>query len=107
MNESLKTRIEILKQYIAEDASDTFSQYALSLEYAKIENYAEAITLLQKILDSDRNYLPAYYQLGSFYEKSNLIEEAKKAYEQGMVIAKRKGDTKTLNELHSALESFD
>lgn len=102
-----KSRIEILKQFITEDANDTFSLYVLALEYAKTGNLIEAIALLRQVLENDSQYLAAYYQLGSLYEESRNIKEAKEIYEKGIIVAQQQGNIKTLNELRSALAAQD
>jgi tetratricopeptide (TPR) repeat protein len=107
MSDSSKSRIEMLKQYITDDANDTFSHYALALEYAKIGNYAEAISILGQILERESNYLPAYYQLAKLYEESRRPEMAKNIYVKGILVARQQKDVKTENELRSALEGLD
>jgi tetratricopeptide (TPR) repeat protein len=107
MDDNQKSRIETLKQYISEDPADTFSHYALALEYAKADNREEAISILKGILENEPDYLAAYYQLGLLYEQTKLIEEAKETYEKGIVIARKKNDNKTLNELRYALDAIE
>jgi predicted Zn-dependent protease len=107
MNNSSQSRIEMLRQYLAEDPSDIFSQYALALEYAKAGNYIEAITLLNRLIEKDSDYLPAYYQLGQLCEETGSVEEAKHAYEKGISVARQQKEFKTLNELLAALDSME
>jgi tetratricopeptide (TPR) repeat protein len=107
MNDTSKSRINILKQYISEDPTDSFSQYALALEYAKAGSNDEAISVLSELLKGDSNYLPAYYQIGKLYEQTHSIDRAKTAYEKGIVVAQQQKNTKTLNELRSALDSLE
>jgi tetratricopeptide (TPR) repeat protein len=107
MDDSQKSRIETLKQYISEDPADTFSQYALALEYAKAGNREEAVKILKSIIATQPDYLAAYYQLGMLYEQSHLIKEAADAYQRGIVVARQRRDNKTLNELRSALDALE
>ena len=100
---SLK-RIEALKQYLADDPEDDFSQYALSLEYMQGENYLEAISNLENLLARNPEYLAAYYQLGKLYELQQRMEEAVAAYEKGLTVARAQHNIKTYNELRSALD---
>jgi tetratricopeptide (TPR) repeat protein len=101
------SRIEMLKQYIAEDPADLFSLYALALEYAKAGNNSEAVKILEGVLKKDTYYLAAYYQLGKLHEQSGSVQLAKKVYEKGIDIAQKQHNTKTLNELRSALDSLE
>ncbi len=100
-------RIETLKQYLADDPTDDFSQYALALEFEKLGNIADAISNLEQILKRNPNYLASYYQLGKFYESEKDSSKATSAYERGMEIALKQNNQKTLNELRSALELLD
>ena len=107
MTEASKSRIELLKQYIAEDPSDFFSQYALALEYANEGNRAAAVSLLTKILEKDTSYLPAYYQLGILHHQAGDIDKAKDAFGNGIPVAQQKRDMKTLSELRNALDALE
>jgi len=100
-------RIEILKAYLKDDPNDNFSSYALSLEYLKLNNTIEAISLLEKLLDRDSNYLAAYYQLGKLAEQQRDFEKASSVYKTGMEVAKMQKDQKTFNELQSAHDLLD
>ena len=70
MNDNSGTRIEMLKAYIADDPADPFLPYALALEYVRLNKNEDAISLLEKVLNLNPDYLPAYYHLGKLYEKS-------------------------------------
>ncbi len=107
MNNPGSIRIEILKSYLKEDPEDSFSAYALSLEYAKMNNSVEAISLLEEILHRDPEYLAAYYQLGKLAEEQRDFEKASSVYRKGMEVAKMQKDQKTLNELQSACDLLD
>ncbi len=97
------SRIEQLKQMLQAEPNDLFLNYALALELVKQENFSEAISTFQFIIEKDKNYLAAYYQLGKAYEEISDTEKAKHAYTLGIAIAKEQKNTKTLSELNSAL----
>lgn len=46
------------------EPNDSFLNYALALEYGKLENVKKAIELIEALLVRDEEYLGAYYQLG-------------------------------------------
>jgi Tfp pilus assembly protein PilF len=99
----MKSRIDTLKEYLLEDPLDTFSNYALALEYININEYTTAIEILKAILMKDENYLAAYYQLGKLYEIVSENENARIIYRKGITIAAAQKNQRTLNELKSAL----
>ncbi len=107
MDNSHNTRIEILKSYLKEDPEDSFSNYALALEYLNDNQDQLAVDMLEGILRKDENYLAAYYQLGKAYEKISRIEDARRTYKRGIPVGIRLGNQKTVSELRSAVDSLD
>jgi tetratricopeptide (TPR) repeat protein len=101
------SKIEMLKEFLAADPADDFSEYALALEYEKSGDRKEALTHLEKIFDRNPSYLAAYYQAGRMYEAEKNFSSAATMYEKGMEIARQQGNTKTLNELRTALDMLN
>lgn len=99
----MPSRLEQLQQMLLQEPNDEFLQYAIAMEYFSDGDTQKAVDGLQKILAQNKNYLAAYYQLGKCYEGQDKIAEAKKIYEQGVVIAKEQNQMKTLNELKEAI----
>ena len=100
-------RMEMLKQYLADDPNDDFSEYALALEFEKEGNRESALMHLQQVLNRNADYLAAYYQCGRMYEAEKDFVMAAAMYEKGMAVAKLQENQKTLNELRTALEMLD
>ena len=97
------TRIEQLKQMLETEPDDSFLNYALALEYGKSNELEKAIRLIEKIIERDKNYLGAYYQLGKYYELGNQVDAAIATYKQGIRIAIQQKNRKTQLELNEAL----
>jgi len=55
-----------------------------------------------KLIKEDENYLASYYQLGKLYESMNEVVKAMRIYKNGIEIAKKNEDAKTLLELQEA-----
>lgn len=100
-------RIEKLKELIVKDPSDSFSRYALALEYNSINEPLTAIELLQELIQHDSKYLAAYHQLGQLLGKMNKTQEAKKIYRSGIDLAMEQNDDKTAKELREELEELE
>jgi len=100
-------RIEKLKEIIAKDPSDSFSQYALALEYSGINEPLTAIEILEALIQKDTAYLPAYHHLAQLLGKMNKTQEAKKIYRKGMDLAVTQNDEKTAKELREELEELE
>ena len=101
------SRIETLKQFLTNDPSDDFSEYALALEIEKTGNRKEALLHLENILRRNPSYLAVYYHAGRMYEAEKNYASAESMYRKGTEVARQQGNTKTLNELRTALELMD
>lgn len=100
-------RIEKLKEMIAKDPTDSFSRYALALEYNGINEPLTAIEILEELLQRDEKYIAAYHQLGQLLGKMNKTQEAKKAYRKGIDLAQEVGDDKAVREMREELEELE
>jgi tetratricopeptide (TPR) repeat protein len=96
-------RIEILKQMVGQDPSNSFARYGLAMEYSKSGELAQAVTEFQALITSDANYSAAYYHGGQALEKLGRIDEARALYEKGIEATTRTGDAHTRGEIQAAL----
>lgn len=96
-------RLDMLKQMLSENPSNTFARYGLAMELVKDGDFAAAITEFDNLLAQDDSYAAAYYHGGQAHEKLGHIEEARRMYEKGIEVTTRKGDGHTRSELEAAL----
>lgn len=99
----MSSRIDQLLELLKSEPDDSFLNYALALEYIKLEEREKARNIIETILKRDENYLGAYYQLGQLYEQLQQLEKARVTYTKGIAIAQRQRNTKTAGELSTAL----
>ena len=99
----MATRIDQLLELLTTEPNDSFLNYALALEYAKLNEKFKAIGVIEKILSHDKNYLAAYYQLGQLYEQTSQLDKAHSIYLKGIEIAILQKNRKTQGELDTAL----
>jgi len=99
----MSTRLEQLKQMLAQEPNDEFLQYAIAIEYFSANNFEKAIACFKNILHSNPEYLAAYYQIGKCYEELKQYDNAKSIYTKGIELAQKQNKIKTLNELREAL----
>ena len=100
-------RIARLKALLEQQPDDSFSRYALALEYAALEKSADALALLQEVIHRDASYVPAYQQLGYLYQKLNRKEDAIDIFRRGLSAAAAQGDTHARSEIQEALDDMD
>ena len=99
-------RIEVLKGFLEQEPNDSFSRYALALEYVKAGQQEDARREFELVREKDPNYTATYFQLGQLYRAMGLRHEAEKAFRSGITVASRGGDSHTQSELEGALEAL-
>jgi len=99
-------RIEILKGFLNENPNDSFSRYALALEYTKLGQNDDALREFETVKNNDPQYVATYYQLGQLYQKLGQKHEAEKTLRTGITVAAKAGDEHTRSELEAALEAL-
>jgi len=99
-------RIEKLKEFLSEQPGDPFLQHALAMEWMGMGEERQARELFQKNITANPDYVGSYYQLGQLLERAGEEATAIKIYQKGMQAAEKAADTRSLNELRSALEEL-
>ena len=99
-------RIDLLKGFLEENPADSFSRYALALEYIKLGQLDVARQEFETVRDKDPEYLATYYQLGQLYQRLDMRHEAEKTFRTGITVATRQRDALTQSELESALDAL-
>jgi tetratricopeptide (TPR) repeat protein len=103
----MKTRREILEEFVGQDPNDSFSRYALALELEKEGRASEALPQLREVIARDPAYVAAYHHLGRLLTQTGLVEEAREAYRRGLDAAIAAGDQRSRNEIQEALEMLE
>jgi tetratricopeptide (TPR) repeat protein len=101
------SRLDSLKKLLEENPDDSFTRYAIALEYGSLGEPETAITYLKEVIDRDANYLPAYRQLGQIFARLNRTQEAKPIYRKGIEIAEATGDAHAKEEMTEELEELE
>ena len=103
----MKSRLEMLEEFVAQDPNDSFSRYALALELVKEARPEDAVIHLRELIARDQNYVASYYQLGRLLARTGCINEARDVYRKGIDVANSAGDQKTAAEINEAVEALD
>ncbi len=96
-------RIAQLLQFLNQNPTDEFVQFALALEYKKKNETSTALFYFTQLLRQNPNYTATYYHLGKLYETQNQDDLAKQTYQTGIAICKTKGEQHAQSELQAAL----
>lgn len=107
MSDSDKSKIKRLAWQIKNNPGDSFSKFALALEFRKQDEYKKARILFEDILESDPDYVGVYYHLGKLYEALDRLSDSKELYERGIEIADKQNKSRTKSELNEALMQLE
>lgn len=107
MDEDQQSKIKQLARQIESNPGDSFSKFALALEFRKKGEYKKARILFEDILTSDPEYVGVYYHLGKLYEVLDRQPDAQKLYKEGIDIADQQNESRTKSELEEALAQVE
>lgn len=96
-------RLEVLLSMVDRNPADTFSRYALAMEYVKAGDLVTAADHFAQLLEHNPSYAAAYFHGGQTLEKLGRLDEAKGLYRRGIEVTGALGDEHTQNELQAAL----
>jgi len=96
----------MFKQVLEIDAEDTLANYGLGSIAVEKGEWIEARSYLERVLKEDPQYSVAYLALGKAYKALGQIEESKKTWKEGIVVAAKKGDLMPANQMQSELDRF-
>ena len=99
-------RLEILIKLVERNPQDSFARYGLAMEYARQEQYEQAMEHFQKLWEVNPDYAAAYYQAGQVLVKAGQVEEARRIFQKGIEVTSRLGNFHAKSELEAALEQL-
>lgn len=105
MNKDTQSKIKQLARQIKNNPGDSFSKFALALEFRKQGKFKNARILFEDILKHDPDYVGVYYHLGKLYEMHDRLQDARKMYEDGIPKAEQQQKKRTKSELQEALQN--
>ncbi len=100
-----KSRVEILRQMVAADPSNTFARYGLAMELAASDP-EEAWRNFEHLLAHQPDYVATYYQAGKLLLALGRAAQAREVLERGIEVAARQGNEHARSELAALLEDL-
>ena len=101
------SRLEQLREMLADDPDDPFTRYALAMELRGLGRAEEAAGELQRVLDEAPEYLPTYHQLARLLHETGHGERAREVARQGMELAGKQGQAHAQAELEDLLRELE
>jgi predicted Zn-dependent protease len=96
-------RVAMLTEILAQNPKDAFARYGLALEYSNQGNVESALEEFGKLLGAHPDYTAGYFMAAQTLARTNRVEEAKKMLGEGIVSARRTGNTHAQSEMEAML----
>jgi predicted Zn-dependent protease len=98
-----QSRIDIFAEMVKQQPLDAMIWYGLASEYVKAERWDEASDALQTVVRINPDYTAAYQMLGTALLSQGQKEEARRAWGQGIEVARRTGAWKAQQHMEGLL----
>lgn len=96
-------RVAVLTEILTQNPNDAFARYGLAMEYSNQGNVDRSLEEFGKLLASHPDYTAGYFMAAQTLARANRNEEAKKMLGEGIVSAKRTGNTHAQSEMEGML----
>lgn len=103
----MNRRLELLEKMTASGAADAFAWYGLALEYQREGRPDDALATFERLRADQPGYLPMYLMAAQLLVEMDREGDARPWLEQGIGLAREKGDSKALGELEALLADLD
>lgn len=100
----MSDRIEVFKQMLAAEPTNTMVMFGLAKEYEKLGQAGEVITLLENYLTHADDEGNAYGMLAKAYEQTGARDKAKAVYEKGIAVSDAHGHPSMANDYRMTLD---
>ncbi len=99
----MNKRLELLEKLTSSGQADAFAWYGLAMEYRKLGRVQDALETFETLREKHADYLPMYLMAGQLLLDDDRPGDARPWLEQGIALARQRGDAKALSELEEAL----
>lgn len=103
----MNKRLLFLESLVEQGKADSFSRYALALEYRREQRHEDALGAFAKLRELDPGYVPQYLMTGQVLVGLGRNSEARTIFEQGIEFARRSANSHAEGELASALSEIN
>jgi hypothetical protein len=96
-------RLDFLLKTTSSGKADSFTWYALALEYKGLGQVEDALATFQQLRQRDEDYVPMYLMCGTMLIEAGRRDVAKEWLVSGLSVARKKGDAHAAGEIEGAL----
>ncbi len=100
----MQNRIEVFKQMLESDPTNTMVMFGLAKEYEKLGQADEVISILENYLAHADDEGNAYGMLAKAYEQLGEREKARAIYEKGIEVSNAHGHPSMANDYRMTID---
>src|SRR3954464_8996461 len=97
------SRLEMLKEHLAEFPKDAFGRYGLAMEYTNSGDHEAALSEFATLLASSPDYTAGYFMAAQTLVKIGKNDEARKMLTNGIASAERTNNAHAKSEMEGML----
>lgn len=102
----MNKRLAFLEKMTADGSTDPMAWYGLALEYKNLERWDDARKTFETLRGRTPDYVPMYLMAAQMFAAQQKNADARTWAEEGMIQAKKKGDSHALSELEQILTTL-
>lgn len=103
----MNNTIKLLQSFLMKDPADSFTRFALAMEFKKIGESSKALALFEELVGKNPHYVGTYYHYGRLLDELGEQTEARRILNTGIEVAMNAGDHHAASELRQALDEID
>lgn len=96
-------RVAMLTEILTENPNDAFARYGLAMEYSNQGEVERALEEFRKLLGVHPDYTAGYFMAAQTLARANHLDDAREMLGDGIVSAKRTGNTHAQSEMEEML----
>jgi tetratricopeptide (TPR) repeat protein len=103
----MSKRLAYLEKVTQEGSTEPMAWYGLAMEYKSLERPEDSLRTFEALRAKWPDYVAQYLMCGGLLEKLGRKDDARAWYQEGIAVARKKGDGHALSELEGALGALD
>jgi predicted Zn-dependent protease len=100
------TRRAKIEAMLKDDPQDVFLRYSLALEMEAVDEWEEALGILEDLARGTPPYVPAFHMAAQHLVKRDRIDDARRALREGIEAARGQGNSHAAGEMSELLASL-
>ncbi len=98
------SRLESLKQMLADEPHDSFLRYGYACELVKSGNVNEGLAEFDVVIQNDSDYVPAYFRKAQVLAEQGQSDQARETAILGVQVAVKTGDHHAAGEMRAFID---